>query len=107
MNFISIRKNCRIEIYNDYFNLKKKLYNILPKVINGKNINWNINTIKEFERFIKFAKVRNSIMHYSRKETIHDEKLINLVNDAENIIKLLFQKYISLGASIEMFNWLK
>ncbi|PTX16478.1 hypothetical protein SAMN04488598_12429 [Halanaerobium congolense] len=91
----------------NYFKLRNRLYNILPKIIDEKNINWNSNEIEEFENFLELAEIRNSIVHYSRKEDVHNEKLVKILNDSENIIKSLFQKYIDIGASMEIFGWLK
>ena len=41
------------------------------------------------------------------REDVHNEKLVKILNDSENIIKSLFQKYIDIGASMEIFGWLK
>lgn len=105
LKFITDSPDYKID--NDYFNLRKKLYNILPKIIIEKNINWNNNQIDEFEKFLELANMRNSIMHYSRKENIHNDNLDKVINKSENIVKSLFQKYINLGASVKMFSWLK
>lgn len=98
-----------IEDYNSkmpygFNNVRNKLYNFIPKAINGANINWNTDRKKGFEDYIELSN-----MHYAVKNSqeVHSERFIQLVEKAPNVIEELFKIYYLMGSTLNIPKWYK
>lgn len=106
LNFIT-NYNSQMPPY--FNNVRNKLYNFIPKSINGSNINWNTNQESTFEKYIELSNMRNSVIHYaiSNYERIYSQEFIELVGKAPEIIDNLFRRYDSIGSTLCAPAWYK
>lgn len=103
-----------IEDYNSkmpygFNNVRNKLYNFIPKAINGANINWNTDRKKGFEDYIELSNMRNTVIHYAVKNSqeVHSERFIQLVEKAPDVIEELFKIYYLMGSTLNIPKWYK
>lgn len=93
-----------------YFNsVKNKLYNFVPRAINGQIINWYSDKQKEFEKYIELSEIRNNIVHFSRRssQVIHSDKVDIMIKEAPDIVENLFNKYSEMGSVLKTPEWFK
>ncbi|UZW16009.1 hypothetical protein OSC52_09390 [Clostridium pasteurianum] len=106
---LSFIKDYNSKMPKGFNNVRNKLYNFIPKSINGKTINWKTDREKSFENYIQLSNMRNSVIHYAASSStkVHSQEFIDLVKNADDIIESLFQRYSSLGNRIDVPSWYK
>lgn len=102
-------KNYNARMPRYFNNIRNKLYNYIPLSIIGEKINWETDKRDSFEDYILLSNMRNNVVHYgtrSNKE-LDDRDYIDLIQQAPNIIELLFKEYDNMGSTIETPVWFK
>lgn len=83
------------------------MYVCIPVVITGESINRKHNKQPAFERYIGLSKKRNKVIHYSNNynSEVYSKESMELVEEAPEIIRNLFEQYEKMGCTIKLPNW--